>query len=313
MKRVQLKSQKKVEAFSTASITDAKSVLCTKAVLVSLNIKLWSARKFDKGVTKGVDETYGAKDSGRFNKHLMASKTLEEISVNAGSIRKAHYELTKPWMDEGPRVLPTALLVQHSAIVREGKDKHEELVNQFHQDYPALLLDAKERLNTLFKQEDYPPQSVIKQKFKFDVKLLPIPDAADFRVDVGNDQMAQIKSDLEERLADVYKDGIHDTKNRIVDVVSMMAEKLRGFNPDSKERAERGIFKASLVENIRSLVEILPAFNMSNDPKLTKIINRMAKELCAEEASDLRENELLRDSVAQSAESILADVEKFMM
>lgn len=315
MKRVQLKRKmtpKRVDAINKAAKNNFDpGLLCEKAVLVSLNIALWSARKHDKKISRDVDEQHGTKSAGRYHKTLMMSKLLEDIQNNAGRVRLEHYNLTKPWMDEGPRVLPTELLERHSQMIKEGKEIHIDLVEQIYKEWDSLLSEAQERLNGLFEEKDYPSKQTIRSKFSFDVKLLPIPAAGDFRIDVGNKQLSYIKADLEERMREVMLTGNHDTRDRIVDVVGAMAEKLRGFNPDAEDRTSRGAFKSSLVDNVRKLVEILPAFNMSNDKRVDKIVARMAKELCAEEAKELRENEGLRDTVAASAESILSEVEKY--
>ena len=54
---------------------------------------------------------------------------------------------------------------------------------------------------------------------------------------------------------------------------------------------------------------MLPAFNFTNDPSLDAITDRIKRELCVEEAKELRENEVVRATVQASAEDILKDVE----
>lgn len=315
MKRVTLKRKitpKRESAIKSAASKNVNAnMLCEKAVLASLSILVWSGRKHDKKVSKEVDERHGAIDAGRYNKVLMDNQYIKDIRNNAQKCRLEHYTLTKPWMDEGPRVLPTELLVRHSAMVKEAREQHLELVEELYRAWPKMINEAKEKLNGLFNASDYPSQKTIRSKFSFELKLLPIPAAGDFRINVGNAQMKHIKADLEEHMREVMVNGNHDTRDRILEVVGAMAEKLRAFSPDAEDRAERGIFHSSLVQNVRDLVDILPAFNMSKDKKLQSLIDRMARELCEDEASSLRENDGLRDSVATAAEDILADVEKY--
>lgn len=316
MKRVTLKRKitpkREAAIKATASKNFNADMLCEKAVLASLSISTWSARKHDKKVSKEVDERHNAKDAGRYNKVLMDNQYIKDIQKNAHACRVEHYNLTKPWMDEGPRVLPTELLVRHSAMVKEARERHFELVEDLHQEWPRMIAEAKEKLNGLFDENDYPSQKTIRAKFSFELKLLPIPAAGDFRIDIGNTQMKHLKEDLETHMREVMVNGNHDTRDRILDVVGTMAEKLRAFDPDAEDRSLRGIFHSSLVQNVRDLVEILPAFNMTKDKKLKSLIDRMARELCADEASELRDNKGLRDSVATAAEDILADVEEYL-
>ena len=59
------------------------------------------------------------------------------------------------------------------------------------------------------------------------------------------------------------------------------------------------------------MARLLPAFNLTNDPEMAKIINRIVKELCVEDADVLRKNDLAREIVQKSADEIVAEVEKF--
>jgi hypothetical protein len=59
---------------------------------------------------------------------------------------------------------------------------------------------------------------------------------------------------------------------------------------------------------VRTLADLLPAFNLTDDPKLTAITKRIKKELCAEEASELRSNEVARETVRKSADDIVKAV-----
>lgn len=93
------------------------------------------------------------------------------------------------------------------------------------------------------------------------------------------------------------------TAHDIIEVVGHMAEKLKEYKVQPGK-----YFADSLVKNVRELAELLPAFNLTNDPKLTRLTKRIVKELCAEDASVLRKDDDVRKSVAKSADDILADV-----
>ena len=64
--------------------------------------------------------------------------------------------------------------------------------------------------------------------------------------------------------------------------------------------------------NVRKLAELLPAFNLLGDKKLTELTDRIKRELCVEESATLRDNKRVRESVAKSAEDILAEVSAVM-
>lgn len=68
--------------------------LAEKALLVTLNISQWSARKYDRKVTEEVNDTHQAKDAGRFNKLLIDKTHLDEIQKIVNEAR--HFHATKP-------------------------------------------------------------------------------------------------------------------------------------------------------------------------------------------------------------------------
>ena len=284
------------------------NILASKAVLASLNVTGWSARRFDRKVTDETNKAHGAKENaGRYNKSLIDKRHLDPLTKIGGAARISLYGMTQPWMDEGPRILPSALVVQYAEVMRKAKQDYEQAVEIFVRGYPAMIEEAKVRLNGMFELADYPAQDVIRSRFTFDHKLLPIPDAEDFRVSVSKQYLEEMRADIEERLNATLNTAMLDTKQRIVTVVSAMAERLRAYTG-----GREGSFKDSLVGNIRDLVAVLPAFNITNDPQLTKIIERIESSLCVEEPETLRTKPRVRKNVAAEAETILMQVQAFM-
>jgi hypothetical protein len=171
--------------------------------------------------------------------------------------------------------------------------------------------DARTRLNGLFNEADYPASDAMKRKFSFRVEVDPVPESADFRVDVGDAQAAQIRSDIEARTRDMMAVAVRDTYGRVADVVGHMAERLRAFKPGANGTRAQGTFHDSLVENVRDLVSLLPALNVTADSNLARIADRMTA-LCRDDADSLRDNATARASVAAEAESIMQEVSEFL-
>ncbi len=285
--------------------------LSRKAVLVSVNISQWTARKLDRKVTDKVNRQHGAaEDAGRYNKLLIAAEHLAEITSLVSAARTLHYTMTQPWADEGPRILPNTLFHKFSEEFRVLKQKFGAAVDRFERAYPVFIEERKAELNGLFDEKDYPSPSDIRSKFNLDITILPFPDAADFRSELDDDTVAEIRAQLQTTTANVVDGAMQHTVERIVDAVGHMAKKLAEFKPSSGpgDRAE-GVFRDSLVENVRQLAELLPAFNLTGDARLDEITARIKSELCVEDAKDLRENDDVREAVQKSADEIVAAVQ----
>ena len=97
----------------------------------------------------------------------------------------------------------------------------------------------------------------------------------------------------------------------IISLVWVMSERLAAFS-NKKEGERGGYFKDTLVENVRELAELLPAFNFNNDPAFDALAKRIKNELCVEDAKALREHADVRETVKKSADDILKDVESLL-
>ncbi len=172
--------------------------------------------------------------------------------------------------------------------------------------------DAQVRLGDMFSSEDYPSVEKIKGAFAFEVRILPVPVSSDFRVDIGDAQADDIRLALENATQEAIQTAMHDAFERISSAVSHMAEKLRAYKPGSEGNRAEGVFRDSLVDNIRELVQVLPSFNLTNDENLKILTSRLNRELCLHDAAELRDSEDLRGDIATCAETILKDVSDYL-
>lgn len=288
------------------------SPLSRKATLVAVVISQWTARRLDRKVTKKVNEEHGADDNaGRYNKLLIETKRMEKINSIVSKARKLHYGLTKPWCDEGMRILPNVLHSEFADQFRVLKREFEIAADEFCRDYPMFVEERKIKLARLFNKKDYPDVREIRSKFRLETKVFPVPEADDFRSDVLDaDTIEDIKRELAETQNSVLDGAMADTKKQLVEVIGHMSEKLAAYG---KKTGERNFFTDSLVSNIRELAELhRHAFNFNDDPKYDALLKRILDELCTEEPKTLRDDAKVRATVKKSADRILKDVESLL-
>jgi hypothetical protein len=285
------------------------SPLARKAVLVSVSISQWTARRLDRKVTDEVNAQHNAtSNAGRYNKLLIDPTRLKKIGEIVSKARGLHYTLTRPWQDEGARILPNQLFEKFANEFRQIKRDFEAAAEEFCDGYPAYIEERKRELGDLFKADDYPSVEDIRSKFKLDMSVMPLPDANDFRSDLDPDLVEDLRAEIAKSV-DAATDGAQQaTVKQLAEVVGHMAKKLREFS--EKKEGQRTFFADSLVGNVRELADLLPAFNLKGDPELNRIAARVKSELCGTEPDELREDAKARDSVRKSAEQIVAEVEK---
>jgi len=271
-------------------------MITEKAMLASLHISCWSARKHDKQVSREVDEKYGGKDAGRFNKVLANKDALKSIKKVSGSARLFHQEQTLPWGERGERLLPSANYDHYSRQMRIFKQQFEDAVQEFVRDYHSVIWDARQSLGGLFNREDYPDPSDIRDKFSFRTTITPVPVSEDFRVNLGKDEVDAIKRDLENRIEQAHAMATKDLWKRLYDVVSHMVDRLS--EPDT-------VFRDTLVGNIVRITELLPRLNINNDPELDQMRRQIEDSLCDYSPDQLRTDKKLRRQAVGRAQDVL--------
>lgn len=274
-----------------------------KAMLVRLSLSSWTARKHDGEITDEVLKAHKASgDAGRFNKLLIDHAEIKKVQSANTKIKAYFWRMTLPWLDDGTRILPSALFLKFTKGIQPLLEERKQIVAEFLAAYPRLIEDARKKLNGMFKAEDYPSASEIARKFNASVDPFPIPDAADFRVAMSDEEVEAIKAGIENRVNEAFADAVKDAARRLHDCARRIAEKCA-------EKDE--IFRDSLIGNLRELLDVLPSLNITGDQELAKAI-AAAKPLAAVEPQELRDDELVRAETAKKAAALARRLRGFM-
>lgn len=300
---------------NTTSMTPTKirSPLSRKATLVTVMESKWSGHKFDKEITRETNTRLKSKsDAGRWNKLVVPKEALQPVQSAFSAVGDIHREMTLPWKEKGPRVLANVNYNKYTKAIREAIRKAEDAADAFAVIYPKLVAEAPERMKEAYNPKDYPPVSEIRGKFKISVDFDTLPDEADFRCDLDPEIEADIRAEIAATSEKMESRLVTETAERVTEVLEKMVKGLTEYGHEIKGAKRKRTFRDSLVDNVRELADLLPGFNLADDPKLAAITNRISKELCAEDGEDLRKHKGAREAVQKSAESILEDVSKFM-
>ena len=164
----------------------------------------------------------------------------------------------------------------------------------------------------MFKAADYPEAADLRNKFAMDCKVLPVPTSDDFRVDISDAQAQRIRAEIEEQVGEATRAAVRNIFERIAELAERMVDRLGAYKPATKkgERSE-GVFRDSLVENVRDMIAVLPALDITGDPRITSLTERL-KVLAEHDASVLREDEGKRRDVAHEAQAILDQIGDFL-
>lgn len=278
--------------------------LTEKAMLVSLTISAWTARKYDRKATDRVISDFGAAESaGRFNKLLVNLGSVQAYQKVAGAARTFHYGNTLPWIHDGADIISVDHFFTYSEKLRDFEQQFNAAAADFIAQYPALVAQAGRDLGELFNTADYPTPAEIAAKFKFAVKVSPLPSARDFRVQLGADEVEKIKAQLDADIKDGLQGALSEIWQRMHSAVKHLVEKLG----DTK-----GIFRDSLIGNLTELCAVLPKLNIGNDATINGMIADIKSTLCDYVPNELRDDPKLRKQAAAAAADILKKMDSYI-
>jgi len=275
-----------------------------RALLVSLSISQWTARKLDKKATKDVADINRASTSaGRYNKSLLPlNDLLANVHQKTGVIREKFAKNTLPWGIDGTRILPSANYLQFMQDFRKEKAEWQTLVTTFLDNYEYLVAEAKRWLGDLYDEKDYPSKDSITGKFNMDMAILPVP-SNDFRVALSSDELTRIQEDLESRMTSVQQEAMNDCWHRLYKHVEHITEKLSD---------PKNIFRDSMLDNARETCDLLTRLNITEDPNLESMRQAVERKLLDHHPDTLRNDFDVRQDTAAEARKIMDAMSVFM-
>lgn len=272
--------------------------LHARAVLVNLNIRSWSARKFDRAISKEIADAHGTDiDAGRYNKKLMPADapSYKALNKHLQDLREdVHYANTLPWSDKGWRLLPVRNYARYTDAVRKGINDAEALLDTFVADYPELRAEVKRQRNGMVTDEDFPVD--IRTRYNFKVDINPVPSGGDFRVELSREEIDVIEAGTQARVQKAFEDAQNDAVKRLYSVVAKMHERLS--QPDA-------IFRDTLLQNVRDVCDVITGLNLTDDPNLETLRRQTELLAGATETQTLRDDAKIRIDTATQAQSIL--------
>jgi hypothetical protein len=273
------------------------------AMMVDLNIAIYSGRKQDKSTQAEVTNAKGSgsKKAASVYKNLFAEcKELDAITKFQARARAEHYKLTLPWNDQGARLLPTLALQDYQKTMGKYKAEFERLVDAFLDKYDTLVAGAAFQLGTLFDRNEYPSRGKVAQRFRMETSFTPLPTGGDFRLDIESDVQRQLIEQYEDKLDAQLKAANQDSWTRLYNAISRLSDRLT-VDEDGKKRT----FHDTTVTNAVELCELLHVMNITGDSALTKAARKLEEVLSGVTPKELREEDSTRAITKQKVDEIL--------
>lgn len=282
----------------------SKDNLQSKAMLIALSISYWTGKASDERVVDEIVAKHkGEKSAHEYRKILFDPKFINEPKAIRSRARAYLFEKTSPWLDGGTRVLASPLYIEVAEKMREFRAEYETAVAAFCRAYSAMKGEARKRLGSLYRDEDYPSADALKRKFGWEMNVFPIPDAGDWRVDLGGKENAAVKKQIEQQLEAATALIARDNWKRLYDVVEALVIKMKDSDPT---------FRDSIIGNIKEACSVMHAMNITGDADITKMTRQIESDLAKLSPDELRDDPKLRKKARDAADAILEKMSAYI-
>lgn len=284
--------------------------IATSAIKVFVPISQWSGIKKDRKASEEVTTQNNAKRGvARVTKSLLGDcAELKEIQKLVGQVRNHHlYTYTLPWDDAGWRLLTTALMPKFFESMTALQNEFYALVDKFIDNYEFEKTEAEIALGDMFNPADYPSADELRSKFSFKIDREPIPEAGDWRVDVQNEAMEELREATTSANEQKFNKAMSEVWEKLYTCLSKLSERIDYGDDDEKKR-----FHSSTVDNLTDLVDLLDAFNITNDPVLTQMRVDLSRAMRGVTMEALKEDAGLRLETKRALDDAISKLPSLM-
>jgi hypothetical protein len=225
---------------------------------------------------------------------------LEEIQKIASAARCSHMRMTSAWNDAGGRLLTTDYFLKYKDVMSEYKRDFESAVGVFLPEYNLRISAAAFQLGKLFNRDEYPDVSQIQNKFRFEVSYAPLPESGDFRIDITNEAVAELREQYEKKYEEGISRVMDEAWDRLYQILLRLSNSLR-----VEEDGTKGRIYTSTLETASELVEMLKSLNVRKDTKLEDMRQKLESALDGVSVQDIKDSDYVRSSIKQQVDDLL--------
>ena len=213
--------------------------------------------------------------------------------------------LTLPWENNGNRLLPMGLYEEFIGYWSEQKAEYDELLKQFKEDIPVMVMKAQNNMKALYDPNDYPDPDCemsinnFMARFKFDHTFSPVPEAGHFIVDVGEQAIEDMKSEIVKLNRDRMELGRDSLWAKGYDILKQWQDM-----PNKQVVKETTVHTHAL-----DLINMIDKANMTGDSNLKALrydLQEIVDSTNIDMLRDKSSRDMEKDLLAEKAEGVLS-------
>lgn len=235
--------------------------------------RLATTRRVDDDTRDAVRAQLGD-GSLTLSKHLFKSGPVRDLLRMLDRVYADHTQMTAPYVDRGPRLLPAAKFEEYAECMTEHENAiaaaAAPLISNWEQLVAADMAERAARStsqqSSLIDRSEYPAAHEAQHMFSMTWKVKPLPVGQDFRTEVPEYVKERLADEMNEAVEIIRKDLLQRMLKPVKDAVEKLSIPI----------GEKGaVFRDSLVENLQQALKTAQDLNVGGDEQLTAAINEM--------------------------------------
>jgi hypothetical protein len=277
--------------------------ITSSAMLVELMISVWTGKKRDKAASEEVSRNKNAdKGVASVNKKLLGDcAELDALQKFSANVRNMHYNATLPWSDMGPRLLTTTRYFKYNADFTALQAEFGRLVDTFLAAYDWEIMQSQAKLGDLFDVTEYPSGDDLRNKFRFKLNYIPLPDAGDWRIDIGNEAQTVLRDQYSTYYTEQLASAMNDVWRRLFDTLTTLSRQLSDQTEDGKTPK----IYASVFDRALEIVDMMDTCNVTNDPSMQLMQRKLAMAFRGVTVESVKDDNFLRRETKRAVDEAI--------
>lgn len=287
--------------------------LATSAVLVSVDVNVWSATKQDRGISDEVTTLKKADASaGRFVKNLLADDLFHKrVSNYRQTIYNWLKRSTFRW-NNSQDLLPVINLQKFKQEFSDHEVEFNRLLDSFVNNYANIVGNMAFKQGDMFNKNDYPDANEVRNKFGIKLYVSEVP-SHDWRCNISNDIADDLKQQYEQQAEGIINHVITEQMDRLTDVMESISyccgvsETTDAVTGETKTK-KRKIYDTT-IEKAKELCKTFKEFRpLDNETtaRLTDAVTKLEHSLQGVDSETIRDSEAVRSKVKSDVDDILS-------
>lgn len=287
--------------------------LATSAVLVSIDVNIWSATKQDRVISSEVTSRKKAVDSaGKFTKNLLAGNQQHKDLHN---YRQTIYiwlkRKTFRWNDSQD-LLPVIDLETFKAEYNDHEKEFYRLLDNFMMKYQSIVSDMAFAQGDMFNRDDYPIPEQVRAKFGINLYVSEVP-SHDFRCQISNDIANDLKQQYERQAEGIVRNVLSEQITRITEVMESIShccgeQTITDTKTGETKTKKRKIYDTTIskAKELCKTFERFRPINNEQSDRLLEVVKRLSSTLNGVDIESLRDSDAVRGKVKSDVDDILS-------